>query len=522
MKLGRAETTSCDRRSGAGTLPRERKMWRFCWAIVIIAYATSGSIAQEKQAPIKFEYKSSEWWYFTGSSLLATKPVVDGNKEPIFLSLSCELSKPSSPLILIIESPGRDHVDVEPVAGKVDDSFDTLFEVTINGTVFKIYGFSSIDAQLDIQHNILLSATQRVKLLQEFLEKGGELKINVVEHRFSLDQDPKEDFPKEVAGRLMNAEFSLILTDPSDPEHLNFVAKYERFKKDCMTEGRQSPGDRITSFPPRHSNYVFYHESTDWRYASNADIRTLTALSSDGTTSFGILCREYKPYLVMMMHNVVFRDLQKFRTKDKPWQDSFDGLFDVKINGRQIDLPGEFTINNDLETNFMVMAELGKDHLKDFLTTKDGKLEIAIKGSPRPQGKLNAPPPLMAVLLRKTKFVFQITSLDDQKFQAGYIVVKPCIDPPTLTTGTYKLAGINPQGGQYKGTVTISKNADGTYLFEWLIGKSERYSGTGELKGNEIAVYWGGGSPAIYTITNDKTLHGTWDGGAGKEFLSLE
>ncbi|TGL55340.1 fibronectin-binding protein [Leptospira wolffii] len=85
--------------------------------------------------------------------------------------------------------------------------------------------------------------------------------------------------------------------------------------------------------------------------------------------------------------------------------------------------------------------------------------------------------------------------------------------------GTYKVAGTNPDGSRYKGSVTITLNDDGSYAFDWSVGNS--FSGTGTLSGNTLTVDWGDTYPVIYTVKNGgNRLEGTWGNGTGTEILS--
>lgn len=84
--------------------------------------------------------------------------------------------------------------------------------------------------------------------------------------------------------------------------------------------------------------------------------------------------------------------------------------------------------------------------------------------------------------------------------------------------GNYHVQGKNPNGGNYSGTVVITKNAD-TYFLVWKISKST-YSGSGKLVGRTLTVEWGDSSPVIYHLENDGRLVGTWSKGTALETLT--
>ena len=88
-----------------------------------------------------------------------------------------------------------------------------------------------------------------------------------------------------------------------------------------------------------------------------------------------------------------------------------------------------------------------------------------------------------------------------------------------IADGVYRVAGSNPNGSTYKGTVKITHKERSKYTFAWKIGPSS-YAGTGELKDNVMTVKWGTDSPAIYKVEPDGTLNGTWAKGKGTEILT--
>ncbi|NLH49701.1 MAG: hypothetical protein GX444_14035 [Myxococcales bacterium] len=78
--------------------------------------------------------------------------------------------------------------------------------------------------------------------------------------------------------------------------------------------------------------------------------------------------------------------------------------------------------------------------------------------------------------------------------------------------GTYNCEGTNPNGGAYKGTVSIIKN-DANYNVTWTIG-AQVYVGVGLLEGDSFAVGYadtkqGWFGIVVYKVKGDK-LSGSW------------
>jgi hypothetical protein len=75
--------------------------------------------------------------------------------------------------------------------------------------------------------------------------------------------------------------------------------------------------------------------------------------------------------------------------------------------------------------------------------------------------------------------------------------------------GEYDITGKNPDGKEYKGTLSVAKEGQG-YLFEWKAGNA--FDGFGIRAGNLIAVGIGGKQCAFlgYDIKPDGTLDGKW------------
>lgn len=81
--------------------------------------------------------------------------------------------------------------------------------------------------------------------------------------------------------------------------------------------------------------------------------------------------------------------------------------------------------------------------------------------------------------------------------------------------GDYSVAGKNPEGQEYKGTLKVKKEGLG-YDFTWTA--PETLSGFGIRAGNLVAVGFGGKQCAFvgYDIESDGTLNGKWGGRTSK------
>jgi hypothetical protein len=89
--------------------------------------------------------------------------------------------------------------------------------------------------------------------------------------------------------------------------------------------------------------------------------------------------------------------------------------------------------------------------------------------------------------------------------------------PLAIREGRYRVAGRNPNGGQYAGTLVMSKTAD-SYQLDWRVGSSS-FRGSGRLQGNVLTVDWGQTTPVVYALAADGTLKGLWSAGQGEETL---
>jgi len=91
-------------------------------------------------------------------------------------------------------------------------------------------------------------------------------------------------------------------------------------------------------------------------------------------------------------------------------------------------------------------------------------------------------------------------------------------NPADELPGSYRIEGVNPDGSNYGGLVTITADGD-VYNFRWKISSSQTYFGSGRLRGRIITVDWGQQYPVIYRVNDDGTLRGTWANGIASEVL---
>jgi hypothetical protein len=89
--------------------------------------------------------------------------------------------------------------------------------------------------------------------------------------------------------------------------------------------------------------------------------------------------------------------------------------------------------------------------------------------------------------------------------------------PENRLEGIYTCAGTNPDGATYAGVVEIIKHKE-TYLVRWTMPDESQVVGVGIFSGNQLAVSYFGGTPAliVYSLAENGTLNGKWTaGGAG-------
>ena len=85
--------------------------------------------------------------------------------------------------------------------------------------------------------------------------------------------------------------------------------------------------------------------------------------------------------------------------------------------------------------------------------------------------------------------------------------------PPADIAGKYNVAGSNPDGGAYKGTLEVISHGD-VYQFRWNAGT--QYDGVGVANGNVVAVAFANGANGKgcgvvdYEIAGDGALDGKW------------
>ncbi|EMY15226.1 hypothetical protein LEP1GSC043_0473 [Leptospira weilii str. Ecochallenge] len=65
-------------------------------------------------------------------------------------------------------------------------------------------------------------------------------------------------------------------------------------------------------------------------------------------------------------------------------------------------------------------------------------------------------------------------------------------------SGKYKVAGTNPNGSAYSGSVTVTES-NGEYLFTWNVA-GKTFTGTGTLEGSKLTVNWGESESVIYEV----------------------
>lgn len=90
--------------------------------------------------------------------------------------------------------------------------------------------------------------------------------------------------------------------------------------------------------------------------------------------------------------------------------------------------------------------------------------------------------------------------------------------------GTYALAGSNPDGSPYSGTVELAHGPNATWRITWRIAEQELEGIALEQGGVLAGAYLLGGEPGVvaWRVLPDGTLRGTWtvDGGVGTETLT--
>lgn len=93
-------------------------------------------------------------------------------------------------------------------------------------------------------------------------------------------------------------------------------------------------------------------------------------------------------------------------------------------------------------------------------------------------------------------------------------------------SGTYTVTGVNLDGNDYSGEVTLTSLGSDNYAMAWTIGNGNQ-KGTGNLSGDTLKADWSDGSnigAVTYTMQADGSFSGTWTqegvSGTGTETLT--
>lgn len=83
--------------------------------------------------------------------------------------------------------------------------------------------------------------------------------------------------------------------------------------------------------------------------------------------------------------------------------------------------------------------------------------------------------------------------------------------------GVYTCEGTNPDGTPYSGVVEIIKHKE-TYLVRWTMPDDSQVVGVGIFGGNQLAVSYFGGTPAlvVYALAENGKLNGKWTAGGAE------
>ena len=86
--------------------------------------------------------------------------------------------------------------------------------------------------------------------------------------------------------------------------------------------------------------------------------------------------------------------------------------------------------------------------------------------------------------------------------------------PENKIEGVYTCEGKNPDGAPYAGVVEIVKHKE-TYLVRWTMPDDSQVVGVGIYSGNQLAVSYFGGTPAlvVYSVAENGQLNGKWTAG---------
>ncbi len=93
------------------------------------------------------------------------------------------------------------------------------------------------------------------------------------------------------------------------------------------------------------------------------------------------------------------------------------------------------------------------------------------------------------------------------------------VKPGNDIEGTYETTGTNPNGGEYRGQVTVSRIGDKVYSLVW--SNSDR--GTGILAGDTLVVGYGAGAGVVlYVLNADGSAEGFWTTAADEGRVGTE
>ncbi len=89
--------------------------------------------------------------------------------------------------------------------------------------------------------------------------------------------------------------------------------------------------------------------------------------------------------------------------------------------------------------------------------------------------------------------------------------------PENKIEGVYTCEGKNPDGAPYAGVVEIIKHKE-TYLVRWTMPDDSQVVGVGIFSGNQLAVSYFGGTPAlvVYSLAENGKLNGKWTAGGAE------
>jgi len=107
-------------------------------------------------------------------------------------------------------------------------------------------------------------------------------------------------------------------------------------------------------------------------------------------------------------------------------------------------------------------------------------------------------------------FVLYGIRLEPREYGLGWEIATPGTPRPYLE-GDYNLTGSNANGNEYKGTLSIAKNATTVWDLAWNVGLSTPGIGISLNKSLIAAAYGGTGcGVAMYQVMPDGSLHATW------------